>query len=568
MTACGQPLINSADREVASLIQKRQQAALGFNTNANLAPESGSVTSRSQMYSLVPSPVDPAVPEGFRRATAVREPVSDGETPENLRNDDPETDASPPDALAEAPQPFTLSDALAYAARHARRYQTEKEILYLSALDLTLERYLWTPRFVDSMLSFDYDEARGTDTDQAFSAVANFAVEQRLPYGGEVTARVISNLARDIGENVATGESGQIVLQGRLPLLRGAGPPAYEGRYRAERELVYSVRSFERFRREFMVALAGDFFNLLSQKAQIESAQMSAASLERAYRREKALADAERKLPLDADRARVGMLTARDSAQITRQNYETALDFFKIRLGMPTQENIDVVDDGLDLYDPEVSVAEATEAALKYRLDLATARDQIDDARRAVDTARNNILPQVDLRASMTSDTDATRLSAGAFDSENTRWSAGVDVEIPLDRKRERNDYRGALIALRRIERDYEESVDNVRLEVRRALRRIVSAYSTMGIQNQQIQTNIFRADMVQAKLDAGQDVSIFDVVDAQEDLAQARNSYAASRSDFRRAVLEFLRDSGTLRVDDEGKWARYDDRAEQESGP
>ncbi|MCH7837349.1 MAG: TolC family protein [Chloroflexi bacterium] len=160
------------------------------------------------------------------------------------------------------------------------------------------------------------------------------------------------------------------------------------------------------------------------------------------------------------------------------------------------------------------------------------------------------------------------QLRARAFDTEHTRWSAGVDVEIPLDRKRERNDYRSVLIALRRTERDYEESVDNVRLEVRRALRRMASAYSTMMIQNQQIQINIFRADMVQAKLGAGQSVSIFDVVDAQEDLARARNDYAASRSDFRRAVLEFLRDTGTLRVDDDGQWARYDERGEPASTP
>ncbi len=558
--ACAQWSIDSADREVAALIQNRQMAALGFSTETALGAESGAVERRTGVYSFVPSPVDPAVPAGFQRATAkVDASGADGESGGAPDAPSPADGLTEEGAPVDPPRPFAISDALSYAMNHSRRYQTEKELLYLSALDLTLERHLWTPRFVQSVLSLDHDEADAINShDQTFTAVANLAIEQRLPYGGEVTARVLSSLMRDIGENIALGETGQLVIEGRIPLLRGAGRTAYESRYRAERELVYAVRSFERFRREFLVEIATDFFDLLSRKTQIESANNLAARMRTVFRREKALVDADRNLQFDADRARNSMLTAQDSAQVARENFETALDFFKIRLGMLTRENIDLVDEMLDLNDPGVSVREATEAAIGYRLDLTTARDRVDDARRAVEVARNNLLPQVDLRAGMTTDTDPTRLNTQSFDSEHTRWSAGVEVEIPLERKRERNDYRGALVALRRAERNYEEFRDTVRLEVRRAVRRIASAKSTMMIQAERIRINEFRAAMAQAKLDAGENVSMLDVVDAQEDLTRARNDSAASLSDFRRAVLEFLRDSGTLRAGDDGVWARY----------
>ncbi|MEE9296725.1 MAG: TolC family protein [Phycisphaerae bacterium] len=557
--------IDDADREVASLIQKRQQAALGMTADAYVGDESGLIGGTSDPYSFVPSPIDSVVPERFRAATTTVPEDADGESVEaRPRNASPDGAAEgiAQDVVAEpaAPRPFTLSDALAYAMRHARIYQTEKELLYLSALDLTLERYLWTPRFINSVLSLDYDNAgQVADFDQALTAVADFAVQQRLRYGGEITARVINTLMRDLSNNVTSGESGQFIVDARLPLLRGAGRVAYENRYQAERDLIYAVRGFERFRREFLVGIASDYFDLLSLKTRIESAQVQASSVAQDYEREQALADAELKLQFEADRAQVSMLRARNTVIDAQENYDNSLDSFKIRLGMPTSEAIDVVDEMVDLVDPRVPLGRAIETGLKYRLDLLTVRDGIDDARRQVEIARNNLLPQVDLRGGVTLDTDPDRPNTSGYNTERISFSAGVDVEIPLDRKRQRNSYRGALIGLRRSERDYEEFADRVRLQVRRALRRLARTRSTIEIQQKLISINEFRAALVRAKLIAGELSSTIDVVDAENDLRDARNSLAEAEADFRRAVLEFLRDTGTLRVGDDGKWARYD---------
>ena len=58
---------------------------------------------------------------------------------------------------------------------------------------------------------------------------AEVAAFQRLPYGGDVTARVISNLVRDLKNRVTTGESGTMILEANVPLLRGAGRVAVDG---------------------------------------------------------------------------------------------------------------------------------------------------------------------------------------------------------------------------------------------------------------------------------------------------------------------------------------------------
>ena len=80
-----------------------------------------------------------------------------------------------------------------------------------------------------------------------------------------------------------------------------------------------------------------------------------------------------------------------------------------------------------------------------------------------------------------------------------------MDLEIPLDRKAERNVYRSSLISLRRAERAYDLFSDRVRLQVRRALRRIERAKFTLLIQEEQIKSNEKRREQAQIQFDKGQ---------------------------------------------------------------
>ncbi|MCH7704349.1 MAG: serine/threonine protein kinase [Planctomycetes bacterium] len=176
---------------------------------------------------------------------------------------------------------FDLRKGLAYALENARDFQSAKEDLYLAALDLTLERHLWTPQFVASVQA-DYDNFDdGSELDSAMSTVSEVSVSQQLPFGGEVTARIIHALVREVGDLVGKGESGRVVLDARIPLLRGAGRVAYESRYSSEREMVYAVRRFERFRRSFVVDVAGNYFNLQQQKASVANIYKSYLSQQR-----------------------------------------------------------------------------------------------------------------------------------------------------------------------------------------------------------------------------------------------------------------------------------------------
>lgn len=552
-----QHLLDETDKQVYSLIEQRQQQAIGIRSDARIARGDARIGADRSGYAFVPDPADPQVPQDFtRRATT--QPASRSTTyPTTTQGvsaaSGPATTQASTTVEADEANVlrFELRDCLKYAFRHSREYQSAKEDLYLSALALTLERHLWTPTWV-AKLDAEYDYVR--DFDRSMQAVAEVAVTQRLPYGGEVTARVIDTLVRDVGNHVTTTEKGRYSLEASVPLLRGAGRVAYESRYQAERDLTYAVRRFERFRREFAVSVASDYYNLLQRKQQIENTQKKADSNRDSFERDKALFDAGRATVLDVQRTKQEELVATNQVLVTTEAYQSLLDQFKITLGMPIGQRLALTEAELDVPLPSVPEQRAIEVALKSRLDLLNTRGRIDDARRQVLVARNGLLPDLDLRGQVAAETEPDILDLTAFENSRTSWQGGVTLNLPVERKEELNRYRSSLVSWRRAERQYQLATDQVSQEVRRALRQIEQAQVTLQIQQMGMELSENRRAYAEFAFREGL-LSNRDVVEAENDLLNARNAYAAAQAGLRVAILDFRRDTGTLRTDDEGNF-------------
>jgi len=572
---CRQDILRGTDRQVYSVIEERQQASLGRSTNVYLGEEDGNIPMSARMYDFDPRPTSPVLPEPFAtRTTPLISPESPGAESEGAEfaagaadeADDAAVDEelSPdtyPAALQARVQTFNLRDVLRYASQHATELQDAKEELYRAALDLTLERHLWTPQFVATMSTGYEDFVPEGDFDQALTAVADLAVTQQLPFGGEITAQVIDTLVREVNTHTTKGESGRLILQADIPLLRGAGRVAYESRYSAERAMIYAVRDYERFRRTFLVDIAADYFNLQLLKTAIGNTYTSYERFKLAWEKAEFVERMGRsRTVFDAPRAKSNMRQAESSVVSAKEQYASALDRFKVRIRMPVDALLDVHDQdsdresqALDDLLPSVTEAEATDVALRLRLDLLNRADFVDDAARGVTIAENAILPDLDLRGLVASNSDPEHLGTTTFSTERTAWSAGIALRVD-DRKAERNAYRASLISYRKAERDYETSSDNVRVDVRRSLRRISQQENLLRIQALNVEENERRLFAATAQFDLGRSTNQ-DVVDAENDLLTARNDYARAVASYRVGILELRRDTGTLRVGDDGAW-------------
>ncbi len=155
-------------------------------------------------------------------------------------------------------QNLTLDQAIELSNIHSREYQTQIETLYLTALNLTFERFRFGVRYLGLGRREPTAEVVGTSVPDSQDSVAlnsRFGVSRLLPTGAQWIVELANNtLWVFTGQNDTTSAS---VLSYSLvqPLLRNGGRQvALENLTQSERDVLYSVRDLTRFRQQFFTS--------------------------------------------------------------------------------------------------------------------------------------------------------------------------------------------------------------------------------------------------------------------------------------------------------------------------
>jgi outer membrane protein TolC len=374
-------------------------------------------------------------------------------------------------------------------------------------------------------------------------------VRQQLPYGGEVVAQGLVSFFDALQGTASGGESASLVLSGTIPLLRGAGMINLEPLIDGERELVYQVRAFENFRRDFVIDMATQYFRLINLQQSVLDRRLNYASFITLTERSRALFASGRVASIELQRSLQERLSAENQLINAQESYLSALDDFKLFLGMPTDQPLEIVAVELNVDLPKIDEDVAVGLALKYRLDLQTARDRVEDSRRKAGNAKNGLLPDLDLtgRAEFGNRADQP---ASNLNDPTSAYTARLELDLPLDRVAERNQYRTALIAVRKTQRNEEELKDQISSDVRQSIRQIRQSELTLQIQRQGIELAERRRENAYELLRSGESTSTRDLVEAQNSLLSSLDSFEQARATLQINVLRFLRNSGTLRID------------------
>lgn len=474
---------------------------------------------------------------------------------------------------------LSLEKALDTAIHHSRNYQTRKEQVYQQALDLTLARHQFTPLFsARGQADYQVTTVEATEarldpvTGQLVPVLSDNLVERNsVRASGDVNA---SWLIRDVGRittaattdffrflsgDPGTLTSSQIGATFVRPLWRNAGFKAeMESLTLAERSLLYSVRDFTRFRKQFSVDVAATYYRVLQ-------ARDTARNTYRGYRNFKRSADRTRALVKEGRiaMAELGRLEQQELSQETLwigavRNYKLVLDSFKMQLGISTDMNL-VLDEAelerLTILHPTLSLTNAVDVALATRLDLQNLRDADEDTARAISVRASFLKPQVDLAASAGfSSKQETVTRFPVPDINRYRWNAGVNIDPGLDRKAERNAYRSALIHHEQSSRALNEAEDGVKLQVREDFR-------TLDQDKRSYENSELGVKLAQRRLDEQNLLSELgrgraqDQVDAQNDLTAARNQRTEALVEHTIARLRFWEHLGILYIKDSGQW-------------
>jgi len=551
VAGCAGPLAE-LDREVERMVADRQ--AMALSESGQVGVEAGSPTEYVEQsegeYQTKPGTTSPSADE----LPAERGPLAEGGVPMERAGDLVENVGEPVS--------FDLEGLLSYAIENAPEYRNRKEQLFLTTLNLIVERHLWGPRFFSTITASVRGTPEAGDYDQVADLVGDLRATQRLPYGGSVSVGALVEYTRILTQQVQTAggltpddDFATLSFTGsfNLPLLRGAGMVARESLIQAERDLIYEVRDFERFRRAFFVDLASDYFGLIVRQQQIMNREQQVESLERLRDRFEALAEAGREPYFEAERSESNVLSARSQLNSDRDRYQAELDNLKLRVGLDTSRPLEIVPVDIQVPVPALDSREATEAGLAYRLDLQTQRDQVEDAVRGVKVARNALLPGLDAFGNVTVPTAGDNFQDGVeIDAGLGTYRAGIEFDAPLDRKIEWTNYRGALIGLERTKRSARVLEDRVALQVRNSIRQIEQARINLQLQERNVEINERRVIAVRLR---ERTLGPRDVIEAQEDLADAQDARDSAARDLRLSVLNFLLNTGQMRVTANGQW-------------
>lgn len=445
-----------------------------------------------------------------------------------------------------------LVQVIAVAAENSRDYQRRKEDLYLAALDLTLERFAFQVQ-----RSGQFGAALGgTGAGASSASVGASAGMQRLLGAG---AAVLGDIGLSLSRNLSTGDSwgltSDLFLSVSQPLLRGFGRRiVQEPLTQAERNVVYQVRTFERFRRTFAVDVTQRYLRILQQVIQLRNEEENLKNLELVRARNEALSLAGRLSEVQVAQAQQDELRSVVRVIDQRQRLQNTLDTFKLFLGLPISAPFQLDEVELERLDTgggrQVEEELATRFALDQRLDYLTVLDQIADSERKLPIAVNRLQAAVDVTSTLNAvSEDGKPLK---YDADNLNWGLGLDVRLPIDLVAQRNAYRETLITLERSKRAEVELADSIRVTLRDELRQATALLETLRNQQNAVALAERRIESTQLNQAAGR-ATTRDYLEAQEALRQANNALIAARVDYHLSRLNLWRDMELLRVDEAG---------------
>ena len=495
-----------------------------------------------------------------------------------------------------------LKRSLMVAAANSREYQNQKEKIFISALNLDLEHDAFRGHWGAQAQSEATTDLRAGEDFRGVGQSADLNYKQKTRSGLSFSSAIGVDLVKllSFDKTSSLGLVGDLSVS--MPLLRGSSSFVLSEPLRqAERDLIYAIYNFERYKKTFAVNVASNYLSNLAALDRIKTSAANYRSLMISTRRARRLADAGRLPEIQVDQTHQNELKARQSWVSSTQAFQRSLDQFKLILGIPIDTKISLDPNLLDrlkvdiqsMLESSVAISEqddkstapqdplqlvppsrhggpwewsedkALRTALESRGDLRSVLGGVHDAIRRIAVAED------DLRA------DLTLLGSGQIGSSRSLQQAGLanaqlrpdrgsysllfSLDLPLHRIAERNTYRKSWIALEASIRNLQEQEDLVKLSVRNNLRNLLEAREQSQIQIRSISLAERRVKSTELLLQAGRAV-IRDLLEAQDSLVYSQDQKTSAIIRYKSAEWQLQADLGVLEVGADGLWAKLRD--------
>ncbi len=309
---------------------------------------------------------------------------------------------------------------------------------------------------------------------------------------------------------------------------------------KAELGLENTLQSYTRSQLDIVYSVTTGFYNLYRSQQQVDIDSAQVEQSRSAYRIGRLKYQAGLLPEVEVLRLEIDLANARNTLEASRALLERNADQFKLLVGLAQEEEIRVIAD-ITWTPIEISLEKAMKEALARRTELHSDEINIELSRLNVQEvdAQREIKGELALRYGIFNRKDVI---ADAFRDFNNDRSVVISMTVPLwDWGRNQAQVEAAYASLRSAELERRNRVDQIKQEIRAAVRDLKSAQMRVEItqRSTELAEKSYRINLL--KFETG-DLSSQELALEQNRLTQARTNYLNAIIDYKQALADLRR--------------------------
>ena len=458
-----------------------------------------------------------------------------------------------PETGAVKPEPLTLRTVIRLTLEHNLNLQAEQYAARASQAAIDREYGLYDPQLLGEFATGESQKQSNQPFFEAKTRIRffrlDFSLAQQLPTGGELSLGFDNQRRTEDPEpGIDPAYESELSLQLVQPLLKGFG------RTVAEQDIEFAVNdrqvAVEDLRDVAFTLLAearDTWYEVLRLRDNLRFREISVALAQKILREASARVEAGVLAPVDILEAEFALKERERLRLDAEREFHDSLD--RLALLMSSSMPITVADETLDRSEFSMDQDQGFQQALAKRPDLQIRLRQLDRLALEERLARNSLLPGFDLTAGYSHkglggdyDDNLDDISGGDFPN----WEVGLNLSYPLGNRTARHEHRRILFRIRGQQAEIAQLHEEIRNDIRAAVRQVEVNDKKIDVATSGLTFAEEKLRILLKRQEVGL-ATVRQVLEGEEDLAQARTDRVASLADFHKAVTRYLQVTGQL---------------------
>ena len=424
-------------------------------------------------------------------------------------------------------QTFTLEEAIDYALVHNRTLQSSALAVSSSELSVQSQRAEFDIKIVPvSRIGVSSDEENPWQLGATFS--------KQLKFGPNVS--VAPRVGESFGETTT-----DVAFALDVPLLRGAGTEfTMDGVYTSLFAYETEQRSFYSQQENTVLRTVTGVYATIRSGMQIELIRKQLARLQEHLALVRIKEKSGVTSALDLYRAEIRIKNVQDELASFQEQHEKNVDEVKNILAIPQSGDITLTAP-VDYQPVEIDLEDALQIALDNRIEIEQSERNVEESKRLVALAKNNLLPQLDLRLGYN-----LFAEEDIFELADESWTVSLNSDTDVFRTTEKNVFQQRKNQYRQAQLAEVDQKERINQEVRSEVNSLEKQQQRIEIQKEQVGQTVGKLRLAESKFRYGM-ANNFDLIEAQTELQEAQTNYLFERINYIVGIYRLRLVLGTL---------------------